>query len=166
MKSLNWPNLSGGPMMVTTELWDGEMWTFDTLKEIKHHQKQPYWADKNYDTIQLLLQTSLSDIFECFTAELNTIEGYASFLLMARVEGRWKSKLHFVRNMENGEVFDYVVHPTDSGNMGVLTSKEMMELLEEGLRECWRSEWNFTANRDYRLNQWICIRKFAGGIAV
>ena len=152
--------------MVTTELWDGEMWTFDTLKEIKHHQKQPYWADKNYDTIQLLLQTSLSDIFECFTAELNTIEGYASFLLMARVEGRWKSKLHFVRNMENGEVFDYVVHPTDSGNMGVLTSKEMMELLEEGLRECWRSEWNFTANRDYRLNQWICIRKFAGGIAV
>ena len=90
--------------------------------------------------------------------EFNTIEGYASFLLMARVEGRWKSKLHFVRDMENGDVFDYTKTQTQMRViMGVLTSKEMMELLEEGLRECWRSEWNFTANRDYSLGHWICI---------
>jgi len=170
MKPLNWPNLGGGPRMVTTEIWDGEMWTSDTLKELKDLKKKPFWADKNYDTIQLLLQSSLSEIFECFDAEFNTIGGHASFILNAMVEGRWKIIFHFVRDIE-GNVFDYnpsrPSHPSPHRvEIGVLTSQEMMALLERGLRECWRSEWNFTANLHYQLGHWVCIRKFAGGIAV
>ena len=156
--------------MVTTELSDGEMWTFDTLKQLRDLKKNHrFWADKNYDVVQLLLNTSLGEIFECFDAEFDTIGGYASFELNATIEGQWKRMFHFIRDME-GNVFDYNYLNqegfSDRVDMGVLTSKEMMEELEHGLRECWRSEWNFTANRHRHLGQWVCIRKFAGGIAV
>jgi len=166
MKSLNWPNSVGGPMIVTTELWSGEMWTYDTVEQLERLKENTYWKEKNYDDVKLLLHTTLLEILGCFDSDASSNDGYAKVEFQVKIEGDWWPMFRYIRSAQGSgcsQASDESYEIWTLTSMQPSTPNELLDLVEEVVRKYWHLEWNLTANRHYELVQWIGIRKFVEG---